>query len=180
MKFADQVLFSPSSSKLRQHQGFSWSRPRLDHHQSSCTLTVWSRRRWPRRFLGLDRHEPHGRPGHRLADSSRVRHIILLPTDVRIHKGWRDQPHLVTELRQHPAPMMGAATRLQPDQARRQFLEEGRQHRTPTDRQRSSTSLLRRRGHPQMTHRWLGLRASLVWTTSTLPPFAPKMTKPRV
>jgi hypothetical protein len=40
---------------------------------------------------------------------------------------WRDQSNLVAELRQHPTPMMGAAARLQPDQARRKLLEEGYQ-----------------------------------------------------
>lgn len=56
MKSADQVPLSPASTKLRQHLGFSWLRPRSDHHHPSCTLTVrsggpgplqsWSGHRW--------------------------------------------------------------------------------------------------------------------------------------
>ena len=45
----------------------------------------------------LGRDEAHIRPRHRFADCLRIRGIILLPFDVRLHVGWRHQLHRVTE-----------------------------------------------------------------------------------
>jgi hypothetical protein len=46
---------------------------------------------------GLSLNEPHGRPPHRLANRLRVRGIVLLSFDVRLHVGWRHQPNRVAK-----------------------------------------------------------------------------------
>jgi hypothetical protein len=48
-------------------------------------------------LFGLDRHETHERPGHRLADRFRIGGIGFLAFDGRLHTGRRHQPHIVTE-----------------------------------------------------------------------------------
>ena len=56
----------------------------------------------------LDRHEPHGRPLHRLADRLGVGGVVLLAPDVGLHVGRRHQPHLVPK-REFARPIVGVA-----------------------------------------------------------------------
>src|SRR5215475_1736982 len=79
------------------------------------------------RCFGL--HEPHVRPANGLTDRLCVSSIVLLPLHVGLHIGRWHQPDLVTERLQFARPVVGRGTSFNPDQARRQLLEE-RQHIT--------------------------------------------------
>jgi len=56
------------------------------------------------RCLGLN--EPHVRPAHGLADCLCVGSIVLLSLDVRLHVGWRHEPHTVAERLKFTRPVM--------------------------------------------------------------------------
>src|SRR6516165_2092708 len=72
----------------------------------------------------LGRHEAHISPGHRLAYGFSVCGVVLMPLDVRLHIGWRHQPHGMAKGLQLTRPMMCGSTGFNPDHARRQLLEE--------------------------------------------------------
>jgi acetyl esterase/lipase len=71
--------------------------------------------------------ETHGRASHRLADRLSVSRVVLVALDVCLHILRRHQPHLVTELRQLPRPIVRRGAGLHADETRQQRLEE-RQH----------------------------------------------------
>ena len=60
----------------------------------------------------LDRHEVHGGPLRRLRDRLRVGRVVLVALYERLHVDRGDQPHLVAESRDLPAPVVGAGARL--------------------------------------------------------------------
>ena len=61
-----------------------------------------------RLLLGrLDRHKPHRRPAHRLAQRFRVGRVVLTALDVRLDQLRRDQLHLVAERLKQPRPVVG-------------------------------------------------------------------------
>jgi hypothetical protein len=74
--------------------------------------------------LALDRHEPHPGAPHRLAAGLGVRRVVLVRLHVRPDVLRRHQPHLVTELRQLPRPVVSGGARLEADEAGRQVGEE--------------------------------------------------------
>src|SRR5262249_30683520 len=78
--------------------------------------------------LGLN--ELHVRPAHGLADCLCVGSIVLLSLDVRLHVGWRHEPHTVAERLKFTRPVMRRGAGLDANQAWRQLLEEG-QHVSP-------------------------------------------------
>src|SRR5262249_15918506 len=57
----------------------------------------------------LGRHDPHGGPGDRLADSLSVGSIVLLSLDIRLDVGWRHQANRMTKSLQFARPMMRSA-----------------------------------------------------------------------
>lgn len=67
-----------------------------------------------RRLLGLalHRHKPHGRARRCLCDRLRIGHVVFLAFQERLRVGRRDQPDLVTEIADCPAPVMGARARI--------------------------------------------------------------------
>ena len=67
----------------------------------------------------LDRHEVHGRTLRGFRDRLRVRRVVLVPLDEGLHVDRRNQPHLVTERLDLPAPVVGAGARLHRHRARR-------------------------------------------------------------
>ena len=67
----------------------------------------------------LDGDEPHGRPGHRLADRGGIGGIVLAAPHVRLHVGWRHQPDRMAELDEFARPVMRRGAGLHADQARR-------------------------------------------------------------
>jgi transposase len=74
-----------------------------------------------RRLLRLALHgdEPHRRPRRRFCNRLGIGYVILLPFHERLHIGGRDQPHLVAEIADGPAPVMRAGTGLHRHHARR-------------------------------------------------------------
>ena len=66
------------------------------------------------RLLGLrlNRHEVHGRSLRRFRDRLRVGRVVLASLDERLHVDRGNQPHLVAERRDLPAPVMGAGASL--------------------------------------------------------------------
>src|SRR5580704_10850971 len=78
----------------------------------------------------LGRHEPHVRPGHRLADRLSVNRIVLMALHIGLHVGRRHQANSVTERLEFARPMVRRGAGLDTNQARRQLLEEG-QHIPP-------------------------------------------------
>ena len=72
----------------------------------------------------LDRHEPHGRPGHRLADRFGITRVGLATLHVRLDVGRRHQPNLVAEPDQLARPVVARSASLHSDQARREGLEK--------------------------------------------------------
>ena len=75
-------------------------------------------------LFALDRHEAHVRPRHRFADRFGISRIVLLPFDVWLDIGRRDQPYLVAEGRDLAGPVMRRRAGFHPDQARLQLAEE--------------------------------------------------------
>ena len=96
---------------------------RVDQHRALLDQQVpHSEHRQRRLLLGvLDRHKPHGRPAHRLADRLGVDLVILAALDVRLDVLRREQHHLVPQAAQHPRPVVRGATRLEPDSGWRQL-----------------------------------------------------------
>ncbi len=72
----------------------------------------------------LDRHEPHGRPGHRLADRLGISGVVLLPPHIGLHVARRHQAHIMTERRDLARPVVRRGARRHADQARREGLEK--------------------------------------------------------
>jgi len=74
------------------------------------------------RRLHLD--VPHRGPGHGLADRFRIRAVILLPLDIRLHvAGWH-QTHIMAQSAQLPSPIMRCRARLDADKTALQLLEK--------------------------------------------------------
>jgi hypothetical protein len=89
---------------------------------SLSPATVHQQRRL---LLGrLDRHEPHRRPLHRLADRFRIGRIVLVALDVCLDVLRRHQAHRVADRLQLPRPVVRRRARLQTDQTARQPSEE--------------------------------------------------------
>src|SRR6185437_12912238 len=63
-------------------------------------------------FDRLRRHKPHVGPPHRLADRFGIGAIVLLPFDIRLDVGRRDQPDLMTESLQLARPVVRGRTGL--------------------------------------------------------------------
>ncbi|ANB35838.1 hypothetical protein A6024_18055 [Rhodovulum sulfidophilum] len=68
--------------------------------------------------------EAHRGSAHRLANRLGIDRVGLAPLHIGFHIARRHQPDVVTELAQFAAPVMGGPTRLHPDDAGRQGLEE--------------------------------------------------------
>ena len=81
-------------------------------------------------FGRLDRHEPHARPGYRLADRFGVGRVRLAALDIKLDVVSRHKPRLVAQRLDFACPMVRCAAHLDTDQAGRQTLEE-RQHLCP-------------------------------------------------
>jgi hypothetical protein len=79
----------------------------------------------------LDRHQAHGRPGHRLADRLSVGRIVLLPPGVSLHVRGRHQLHLVPERAQLAGPEVCGCAGLHPDPAGRQSSEKSEHFGSP-------------------------------------------------
>ena len=62
----------------------------------------------------------HRGPRNRLADRRRVRRVVLLPADIRLHISWRHHARVMAKLDQLARPMMRRPAGLEPHQARRQ------------------------------------------------------------
>lgn len=75
-------------------------------------------------LCALDRHEPHRRSGHCLADRLGVGGVVLLPAKIGLHIGRRHQPHLVAERGNLARPMVSRGARFHPNQAGTQRFEE--------------------------------------------------------
>src|ERR1044071_2347442 len=75
----------------------------------------------------LDRHEAHGRPLHRFADSLGIGRVVLLALNVRLDELWWHEPDRVPQRSDLARPMMCRVTRLDADQ-RGLELREQRQH----------------------------------------------------
>src|SRR3954470_22864259 len=60
----------------------------------------------------LLRNKAHLRPTCRLADPSRILHVILLSANIRLHKLRCDQPDLMTKRSDHSSPVMSPSRRL--------------------------------------------------------------------
>ena len=73
---------------------------------------------------GLGRYKPHVGPGDCLANRLRVSRIVLLPLDVGLHIGRRDQPHGVTQCLELARPVVRRGAGFDTDQTWRQLLEE--------------------------------------------------------
>src|SRR5258706_13812364 len=73
---------------------------------------------------GLGRYKPHVGPGDCLANGLCVSRIVLLPLDVGLHIGRRDQPHGVTQCLQLARPVVRRGAGFDTDQTGRQLLEE--------------------------------------------------------
>src|SRR3954452_4025570 len=69
-------------------------------------------------------HEPHRRPRNRFTDRFCIGSIILATLDVGLHVLSRHQPNIMPQRDQLAGPIMRGVTRLHPDQASRQLLEE--------------------------------------------------------
>src|SRR5262245_50775466 len=65
----------------------------------------------------------------RFADRLRIRAVVLLPFDVRLHIGGWHQSYRMPQRLQLAGPVMGRCASLNPNQAWRQLLKEG-QHET--------------------------------------------------
>jgi hypothetical protein len=79
----------------------------------------------PALLLGrLRPHKSHRRPANRLADCLRVRRIVLVALDVRLHVFRRHQPNLVAELRQLACPVVRRGTGFHANQTVRQRCEK--------------------------------------------------------
>ncbi len=73
---------------------------------------------------GLGLNEPHVCPSNCFADCRGVSGIILVSLHVRLDIGWRHQAHGVAERLEFARPMMRRCAGLDPDETRRQLLEE--------------------------------------------------------
>ena len=71
----------------------------------------------------FDRHEPHGRPGHRFADRLGIRHVVLLAFDIGLHIGGRHQLYFVSKCRDLARPVVRGRASLHADKARLQLPE---------------------------------------------------------
>ena len=72
--------------------------------------------------LGLDK--PHVGPSDRLADGFSVGSIILLPLDVRCHRGRRHQTHSMAKRLEFTRPMCDEAQASMPTRHGCSFYEE--------------------------------------------------------
>jgi hypothetical protein len=108
----DPELGQQASDAVDARRAFSdEALPRAVHHQLRLLL------------LGLDRHEAHVRPLHRLADGRRVGSVVLASLAahaVRRHQLGRHQPHGVAVRLKLPRPVVRARARFHPNDARRQ------------------------------------------------------------
>lgn len=87
----------------------------LPHQQIACTEdcgTCLSR-------FALDRDEPHRRSLGGFADRFGIGSIILLPLHERLHKGGRNQPHIMAQPANLPRPVMRSAARFHRNKASR-------------------------------------------------------------
>lgn len=73
---------------------------------------------------GLERHEAHGGPDHRLADRFGIGRIVLVGLAVRLDELRRHQLDRMAEPLQLVRPVMRTPARFHPDQARRQIHKE--------------------------------------------------------
>ena len=106
---------------------------RIDRLRALAHQQVTGAKEHPLRLLrlGLDRHEVHGRTLGRFRDRLRVRRVVLVPLDEGLHVDRRNQPHLVTERHDLPAPVVGAGARLHRHRARRLRGEKAQQLPAP-------------------------------------------------
>jgi len=75
-------------------------------------------------ILTLDcfaRPKPQVRPRHRFPDRFRIPALSLVPFDLGLHKLGTDEFHGVAQLLKLPRPVLRTATRLHPNQARREL-----------------------------------------------------------
>ena len=105
---------------------------RVDQHRTLAHQKIARPLQHDRRLLfrRLDRHEPHRRPCHRLADCFRVGRVVLLAFNIRLHILRRDQPDLMTQRAQLARPIMRRRTGFHAHQHRRQLAEK-RDHVAP-------------------------------------------------
>src|SRR5271170_1036552 len=101
----------------------------LLHQKGACAV----QRQYRLLLAGLNRHEPHRRTCHRLADRCRISRIRLAPFDIRLDRGWRHQAHVMSQSQELTGPMMRRATGFNADKARSQ-LGKKRQNLRATDR----------------------------------------------
>ena len=102
-----------SADRVAQHRALTHQQlPGSVQHQSRLLL------------LRLDRHKPHRRPRHRLADRRRIVGVILAALEIGLHIARRHQPHRVPERLQLAAPMMRCRTGFDANQTWRQAGKE--------------------------------------------------------
>ena len=75
-------------------------------------LTISVKRQQGLLINRLDRHKPHGGPGHRLADRLRIVAIVLAALAIRRHKGWSHQPYRMPQRLEPTRPFMGTCALL--------------------------------------------------------------------
>jgi hypothetical protein len=75
-------------------------------------------------LLRLYCNKAHGRSRHCLADRLRIRRIVLVPLDLRLHISGRHQPDVVPKLRNLTRPVMRGGASLQAYNTRSLLLEE--------------------------------------------------------
>ena len=87
---------------------------RIDRLRALAHQEVARAKEHPLRLLrlGLVRHEVHGRSLRRFRDRLRVSRVVLVALDEGLHIDRGDQPHLVAERQDLPAPVVGAGARL--------------------------------------------------------------------
>ena len=73
---------------------------------------------------GLHRNKAHRGPARRFADRLRVDAVALAALHVSLGVGWRDEPHVVSELCDRARPVMGRAAGLHRHEAGAQLGEE--------------------------------------------------------
>jgi hypothetical protein len=74
--------------------------------------------------FALDWHKPHPRPAHPLADRLGIGRVSLVAPHIGLGIGRRQQPHIMPQRLQLPAPVMRRTARLNPDQTARQLGEK--------------------------------------------------------